>query len=1017
MFEDFVRHSKYRQVGLKRSRFEHLVDLQVRQNLLREVERKRGRDIEPKARKELLRRARDIIKDRPLPEETYEIWHSGDVKEEPERKKRKGEKDLHKFSTLVDELEHEALSIETRLAEEGNGDEQESDSASESDSLSASSSDEEEETEVEEDTDHLDAVYAARKLKKWENDTDTSRSWAKDRFVLTKAGWEFPGLLEERKSVVKNHISNVLNLLHINMLRQRWELAYKAFCILIRFDYVDIRAIWPLGVEILTRRREDMIHNKTGSKLDFLKCRQFLDWLGLVYPVLPNTTLTAHMRGGPVFRSRSRRHAPAFIAAGLWELLIDKSYTRLRESLEELLLVPPYSIDGSFYYIQAVCCLCENIHLADMFVKFDSNNGFPTEADIGDLADDMMLIGSKEAVQARILSNISTIEELVASCESLGFEYPKSHLDDQMTRIKLFMEGKISTLAPDVASLEARPEKKALSLSHGVVLEAAEGPHTIPTKFLDRFVIQENEARVSWVWYWFKRTDGSSARCLKCGENVKRELQSSTKSLIRHLANHNINNQTEVTRHYSIRTELDGDPRKTTKKPVPEKAATPDTSDNRDSDDSHSDVGDSEDDSIERDNKRPSKSIYKGIPSPPITAGDTSTKVLKNGGKTLPKTVKRSIPESSSSSSSDTEAPPGPPVPTDIPEPQDDAVELAPPLSAPASPVADDPVDSSEDKRNGLVKNESRSPSPAPMPLEPQPESPTPPSAEASPAPSVGDNVAPEATTEHSGLTQSAIAFKQELVDELENELSQGYRMVLSPALTHNGPVTPPPVPFSPEPDSPESQTFMSVKRKPVRRQVNFSPESSFAESQGDSDMSLRFREYADQAEADPFRVDRSMLEDTEDDITNASKSAIQLEENGPQSQESIPDTLRFKEELDEHDLVAEPSDKDMEPEEPQNSVKDEDQELEPLANGTQESLEDQQPNNEIQPLAPSLDSDHFEDAQEDFQRAPDEMEERQPRPSNFDSSDEETQYYSYHDSINPQTNEPQEMEFDFESD
>lgn len=963
MFEDIVRHSKYRQAGLKRSRYERLVDLLVREKLLLEVERRRGSEMDPGSRNELLRRASEIMKNRPLPEETYEVWHSGKLGVPP----------------LVDELIAEAEAMEKHETNNNDNNEQdtEEDTSDESsDSLDSeyllSDHDQEETSVIEEEDEelHPDTRYAARKLRKWNSLTDTTRSWAKDRYMLTSAGMEFPGLYDERKSVVNSHISNLLNLLHISILYKRWDQAYRAFGLLLRFEQVDLRAIWPLGLEILSRRKEEMVKNKTGSKLELMKCRRFLEWLELVYPVLPSVVLTTQSRVGPVFRAGSRRHAPAFVAAGLWQLLVDKSYNKLRETLDELLLVPPYSIDGGFFYIKALCCLCENIQLADLYVHFDVR-GFPEDVDIGDMADDMLLLGSKDAIQARVLSNISQIEDLIASCESLGFAYAKWDFDDQMKKVKGYLEGTVTSLVIPSSAPEEAPPKLGFSLLHGKAEHTPMGPYTIPEEHLHRFA--SIHSKTSWVWNWFSK-EGGVVRCLKCLKEVKRDVRSSTKSLLRHLKHHGISKDTYASDLFSLKKE----------KLVAAKLNSRKASKGRQNRPS------------KRQSNRSSqpKTAIHSIPSPPATAGETvsgtsptkrrkvsqntstspspiSDEIERNSPPAFDPDTFSAIPETPTPASptvqnstalgSIAQNPPSPFIKTEttpVISPslqqenhQDQASSGSQPHSRSEemaisyllsdrpeeSPLNASNEDISPPTENGhgakallQVEAEKRSRSASLEHSSPQhkiakhgsaefkvparvsslqhgnsqedsiPEpqtSPSPSYTVAEPQYSVLPSVAsqespvsgPPETPKLPDNPDLAIAVKEEILDELNDELfagTQAAQISVSPQVPSPAPRTPPPAPFSPEIDSPESHRFMSPI-KHVRRQANFSPESTFSESQGEADMSIRFREYA-QHTKDPFRVDRSVLEDTEEE-----------QSFHPAGQDGrIPDTLRFVDEL-----------------------------------------------------------------------------------------------------------------------
>lgn len=940
MFEDFIRHKKYRQVGLKRSQYEHLVDLEIRHKLLREVETRRGRRIEPRAKRTFLRRVSEIIKSRPLPEETYETWHfrDGKVEEEPQPKKRKTDIGL-KFNNLVDELVYEAGIIEKSKESEASEDEgagehendneseneneeldsqSDSDSDSDSDSNSDSNSDSDrdydsgKDSDIEIEEENREDSWAQKKLRKIEAGLDTTRSWAKDRFILTKAGMEFSGLHQERASLIKQHATNVLNLLHINMLRQEWDLAYRAFCILVRFDFVDVRAIWPLGVEILTRRRENMIKMGTGSKLDFLKCRQFLDWLRLVYPVLPGVVLTKNSRVGPVFHSGSRRHAPAFVAASLWELLLDKRYTRVRETLEELLLVPPYSVDGSFHFIAAVCCLCENIHLADVYVKFDKNETLPSEEVIGDLADDMMLLGSKDAIQALILSNISKIEELLECCKMLKFEYPKAQIEDQMTRLKQFLNGNITSLAPEAPVTETSKTANGISFVHGVALETSQGPHVIPEKYMHRFVHPDEDMKISWVWRWFLKIEGEtpSARCIKCQELIKRETSGSTKSLIRHLKKHGIDKDTRpVKQRIEIRPEFlgsrdlphdltqEGDKaledrmrnafQKSPKgREVMSKAYHSSGINPNDSEIEH--ATDASDSCSVDSSQAPS--------SPPKTAGanadSTSMPVLEKRHSDLQSDGERL--NSAPTPPSSPEQPPYFCSPNDRSSFTSSSSQR--PAHTPSEPfitsfehdtfVSDQSSTAKATQKTGTQVSASELPDEVPPANH----------SRISVHSLLGDDVEPPPMP---GPLLDVDEEKLIILEELNRELRavEEQQLVPSPDVSEKEIHTPTRVPFSPETNSAESQRFMSVRRQSVRRQSNFSPNSTFAASPGDAETSFRFRNFAH----DPFRSDRSELEDSPTqnssvlgDINSDHQSTSESGEI-----EDIPDTLVFKEEDD----------------------------------------------------------------------------------------------------------------------
>jgi len=119
---------------------------------------------------------------------------------------------------------------------------------------------------------------------------------------------------------MKYHVGRLSNLLHLLVLRQDWKRAYKCFSLLIRQRNIDLRSIWGIGVEILTRlnelkftdhlqefgedfhldeydirllsvlRNKDLIpdQNLRGSLLDFTpdsRLDKFLTWMHVYYGV------------------------------------------------------------------------------------------------------------------------------------------------------------------------------------------------------------------------------------------------------------------------------------------------------------------------------------------------------------------------------------------------------------------------------------------------------------------------------------------------------------------------------------------------------------------------------------------------------------------------------------------------------------------------------------------------------------------------------------------------------------
>lgn len=549
MFEEFIRHTGLRPAQSKRSQLEHLLLKHVQHRILDKIQKASSKTLGPSTRAKLLRRIQTEYLKRPSPEETYEEWHSKEkeerIEEEPARKRRrkKAPEPLSAFfeemveKKLLQEIETEAAENEPETQEIHEQESLQNVSSTDSDTDHHSDSEKEPDDEIDPEA-HPDSVYAQRKLSQWESGFDTTRTWARDRFLLQKWGFEVLGSTEDKlkNSLAKQHIHSLRTLLHVSMLRQKWVLAYRAFCLLIRFDRVDIRAIWPLGVEILARRKEEL--GASGPRMELLKEQQFLEWLALFYPVMPRRYVSA--ASGPVFRSGSRSHAPVYVITALWELLVEQNYSKLRDTLDELILQPPYASDGVFYFILALCNTAENIHLASRYVNFETNKGFVTETDdIGDLANDMMLMGSKDSLRARILSNISKARSLLEECDKYRFEYPKELIDTEIENTERCLDG----LSPLEIALEAPVPllKTGYTYTNGE-MALNTGPHVIPQRYISRFIYKApKKAAKSWVWSWFEKASGNSegAVCNVCGATVQRP-QSSTKSLIQHLKSHDV---------------------------------------------------------------------------------------------------------------------------------------------------------------------------------------------------------------------------------------------------------------------------------------------------------------------------------------------------------------------------------------------------------------------------------------------------------------------------------------------
>lgn len=171
-------------------------------------------------------------------------------------------------------------------------------------------------------------------------------------------------------SYSKKHTMVVSKLLHLNILRKNWKIAYKCFSLLIRINHVDIRSIWPLGIEILTRLAEEEFLNKQpegsydeyklrtnfndqelSSQLQIFKDEQFIQWMQTFYPVNVKFKPNKYWNQLP-YRIASRDTPAVYIVTFMWILIMKQNFEKVNEKLSELLLQAPYINDGTFYFLQ-----------------------------------------------------------------------------------------------------------------------------------------------------------------------------------------------------------------------------------------------------------------------------------------------------------------------------------------------------------------------------------------------------------------------------------------------------------------------------------------------------------------------------------------------------------------------------------------------------------------------------------------------------------------------------------------
>lgn len=301
MFEE-ISHYRSNALNVSSSK---LTKLLARYKALRKQEELK---LKKRPKRQHLKQISKELNTKHRPEETYEIWH---------------------------EFKHLNVGIESKLnVSEGPG---------------------------ENNTDEDDLI--GEKLHNFTNLFDTSNHWTKTNFLITTNGLEVLPYenYNSVNSISRHHVKNLQTLLHLNVLRRNWQLAYKIFCLLVRTPAVDLRSIWPIGIEILRHC------NQSG-----LKEEKFYTWLSSFYATRnskPSVYSKLRKTSAPIWRSGSKLNTPLYVVSLLWSVLVKGKYSDLKDRLEELLLEPPYNLDGVFYFLLLLCYLIEAANMVDERMK------------------------------------------------------------------------------------------------------------------------------------------------------------------------------------------------------------------------------------------------------------------------------------------------------------------------------------------------------------------------------------------------------------------------------------------------------------------------------------------------------------------------------------------------------------------------------------------------------------------------------------------------------------------------
>ncbi|CCG23156.1 Rrn11 RNA polymerase I subunit [Candida orthopsilosis Co 90-125] len=374
----------------------------------------------PEVRRYVLRLIHNEIHQRMKPEETFEVWHRSTTREEKKsklkgKKKAKTKKPDYEDSQLGDDkLTLEIYDFLDTVVPDG--------VKEEGIDLDLQVDDFDDDEEYEE----YDVVSSA-KLDQLTKEFDTQNTATKAQFFIESSGMEImPNqCVSSTHSILNRHINNINTLLHINILRQNWEMSYKLFCIMIRFPMVDIRSIWPLGIEILTQ-----LGTRKSSSPATMKITKFFNYLNSFFTIGYRNTISIERSDrlsiAPAWRSGTRSLTPMYLITSLWHLFVQQEYEQILNKILELILEPPYHREGVLYFIVALCYLCQCCSAV---------NHFALQHDLDKFNETGATYRSKKECLNFLNLNWSKIESNVNKCKEFNFELPVSELKTQWESI------------------------------------------------------------------------------------------------------------------------------------------------------------------------------------------------------------------------------------------------------------------------------------------------------------------------------------------------------------------------------------------------------------------------------------------------------------------------------------------------------------------------------------------------------------------------------------------------------
>lgn len=373
----------------------------------------------PEVKRYVLKLIHDELRQRLKPEETFELWHRA-VSQEGKRSKPNGKRKIKskpdyddtqfnndRLSTniyrFLDELVPDDINeddVELKLQVDDNLDDEEYDEYN---------------------------IISSAKLDQITKNFDVQNTSIKAQFIIESSGMEIlPNQsTSSTHSVLNRHLNNMNTLLHINILRQNWELSYKLFCIIIRFPMVDIRQLWPLGIEILTQ-----LGTKNKEQPATMRVTKFFNYLNSFYTVSYRNTISIERSDrsaiAPAWRSGTRSLTPMYLITSLWHLFVQQEYEQILNKILELILEPPYHKEGVLYFIAALCYLCQCCTVV---------NHFALQHDLDKFSETGATYRSTKECLNLLSTNWKKIELNLNKCKEFEFDLPFTELRTQWEMI------------------------------------------------------------------------------------------------------------------------------------------------------------------------------------------------------------------------------------------------------------------------------------------------------------------------------------------------------------------------------------------------------------------------------------------------------------------------------------------------------------------------------------------------------------------------------------------------------